>query len=147
MFKKDLKNPPAETLGGFRFSSLGGGALGRLKTLQPRIGSLPPRIGRAPGDEQARLRERDQSVSWRSWYKQQRWQKLRQQILIRDKYTCQQTGVLCIGKHPAPNSPVVDHIRPHRGDERLFFDPSNLQCVSKAYHDSEKQKQERAQAR
>ena len=42
---------------------------------------------------------------------------------------------------------MVDHIRPHRGGERLFFDPLNLQCVSKAYHDSEKQKQERAQAR
>lgn len=121
--------------------------MGRLKTLQPRIGTLAPRIGRAPGDEKARLRERDQNVSWRSWYKTERWQKLRHEILRRDSYTCQKTGVLCIGKHPAPNSPVVDHIRAHRGDERLFFDPSNLQCVSKAYHDSEKQKQERAQSR
>ncbi len=120
--------------------------MGRLKTLQPRIGTLPPRIGRAPGDEKARLRERDQNVSWRSWYKTARWEKLRREILRRDKYTCQQTKVLCIGKYPAPNSAVVDHIRPHRGDEQLFFDPANLQCVSKAYHDSEKQKQERARA-
>lgn len=121
--------------------------MGRLKTLQPRIGSLAPRIGRAPGDEKARLQERDHNVSWRKWYKTERWQKLRHQILLRDNYTCQHTNVLCIGKYPAPNSAVVDHIRPHRGDERLFFDPANLQTVSKIYHDSEKQKQERAQSR
>ncbi len=50
--------------------------------------------------------------------------------------------MLCIGKYPADDSPVVDHIKPHRGDETLFWDPSNLQTVSKAYHDSEKQKQD-----
>ncbi|WP_348648198.1 HNH endonuclease [Rhizobium sp. ARZ01] len=100
-----------------------------------------------PGDEQARLRERDQNVSWRSWYKTERWRKLRQKILLRDNFTCKQTGVLCIGKYPADNSPVIDHKVPHRGDERLFWDEDNLQVVSKAYHDSEKQKQERAQAR
>jgi HNH endonuclease. len=121
--------------------------MGRLKTIKPRLGSLPPRIGHAAGDEAARLRERDKSVAWRAWYKTERWQRLRREILKRDGFTCQQTGVLCIGKHPAPNSPVVDHIKPHHGDERLFWDPNNLQCVSKAYHDSEKQKQERAQAR
>nr|WP_246723484.1 HNH endonuclease [Rhizobium sp. ARZ01] len=108
---------------------------------------LAPRIGRVPGDEQARLRERDQNVSWRSWYKTERWRKLRQKILLRDNFTCKQTGVLCIGKYPADNSPVIDHKVPHRGDERLFWDEDNLQVVSKAYHDSEKQKQERAQAR
>lgn len=121
--------------------------MARLTTLKPKLSTLPPRLGRQPGDEQARLRERDQQVGWRSWYKTARWQKLRQQILIRDNYTCQETGVLCIGKHPAPDSPVVDHKIPHRGDERLFWDPNNLHCVSKSYHDSEKQKEERAQAR
>ncbi|MDR6757826.1 5-methylcytosine-specific restriction endonuclease McrA [Mycoplana sp. BE70] len=120
--------------------------MARLSTLRPRLSTLAPRIGRAAGDEQARLRERDQTVAWRSWYKTSRWQKLRQKILLRDNYTCQQTGVMCVGKHPADNSPVIDHKIPHRGDERLFWDEDNLQVVSKAYHDSEKQKQERAQA-
>lgn len=100
-----------------------------------------------PGDEAARLRERDQTVNWRAWYKTERWRKLRLQVLVRDAYTCKQTGVLCIGKYPAPNSPVVDHKIQHHGDERLFWDEKNLQTVSKAYHDSDKQKQERAQAR
>lgn len=121
--------------------------MGRLKALKPRIGSLAPRIGRSEGDEKARLRERDQNVNWRGLYKTERWRKLRQQILLRDNYTCRQTKVLCIGRYPAPNSPVVDHIEQHHGDERLFWDESNLQTVSKAFHDSEKQKQERAKAR
>jgi 5-methylcytosine-specific restriction enzyme A len=118
--------------------------MGRLKTIPSRLTALAPRIGRMPGDEAARLRERDQTVSWRAWYKTERWRKLRHEILLRDTYRCQQTGVLCIGKYPADNSPVVDHIKPHRGDEALFWDASNLQTVSKAYHDSEKQRQERS---
>lgn len=100
-----------------------------------------------PGDEAARLRERDQTVNWRAWYKTERWRKLRLQVLLRDAYTCKHTGIICAGKYPADNSPVVDHKIPHRGDEQLFWDIENLQTVSKAYHDSEKQKQERAQAR
>ncbi|MDH4439720.1 MAG: HNH endonuclease [Rhizobium sp.] len=118
--------------------------MGRLKTLKPRIGTLAPRIGRAAGDEQARHRERDSQLEHRGWYKTARWQKLRHQILLRDHYTCQVTKVLCIAKHPAPNSAVVDHRKPHRGDPVLFWDPDNLHCVSKAYHDSEKQREERA---
>ncbi|UFS81985.1 HNH endonuclease [Rhizobium sp. T136] len=97
--------------------------------------------------ETQRHRERDQTQPWRAWYKTSRWQELRRDVLVRDAYICQRTGVLCIGKHPAGNSPVADHIKPHHGDERLFWDPSNLHCVTKAYHDSQKQKEERAQAR
>ena len=37
---------------------------------------------------------------------------------------------------------VVDHIRMHRGDLHLFFDPDNLQTLCKACHDSHKQAQE-----
>lgn len=119
-------------------------ARSRLTTLKPKLSTLPPRLGRMAGDEQARHSERDANLEHRSWYKTARWQKLRHQILIRDNYTCQRTGVLCIGKHPADNSPVVDHKRPHRGNPDLFWDENNLHCVSKAFHDSEKQKEERA---
>ena len=88
--------------------------------------------------------DRDAAAPWRKWYKTARWQKLREDVLKRDLFTCQQTGVLLIGKHPAPNSPVVDHIQEHRGNAELFWDMNNLQALSKAYHDSEKQKQEQA---
>ncbi|MDH6265525.1 5-methylcytosine-specific restriction protein A [Rhizobium sp. SG_E_25_P2] len=93
------------------------------------------------------MRERDRSVKWRGWYKTERWRRLREEVLIRDGYICQQTGVICSGKYPARNSPVADHKEPHRGDEALFWDINNIQTVSKEYHDTVKQKQERAQPR
>lgn len=37
---------------------------------------------------------------------------------------------------------VCDHVRPHKGDEALFFDPSNLQSLCAPHHDSSKQREE-----
>ena len=37
---------------------------------------------------------------------------------------------------------VVDHVIPHRGDWRLFWDESNWQALCKHCHDSHKQRQE-----
>lgn len=50
------------------------------------------------------------------------------------------SGVLCIGKYPAANSPVADHIIQHNGDERLFWDVDNIQTLAKIIHDQVKQK-------
>ena len=79
---------------------------------------------------------------WKAWYKTARWQRLRERVFLRDLYTCQRTGVLCGGKHPSPDSPIADHIRPHRGDPEKFWDEANVHTVSKAYHDSQKQAEE-----
>lgn len=57
---------------------------------------------------------------------------------------CQETGAWLTGKHPAPNSPTIDHIKRHGGDPQLFFDPKNVKTVSKDFHDSVKQKWERS---
>jgi 5-methylcytosine-specific restriction protein A len=38
---------------------------------------------------------------------------------------------------------VVDHVRDHKGNEELFFDPANLQSLCKPHHDTTKQRQER----
>lgn len=38
---------------------------------------------------------------------------------------------------------VVDHVIPHRGDMKLFWDPDNLQSLCAHCHNSEKQRQER----
>lgn len=122
--------------------------MARLKTLPSRLGQLPQRLAQprstGPGNAEAdRSRYRDATQPWRAWYKTARWQRLRREVLLRDGYQCQQTGVLVIGKYPAPNSPVVDHKIPHHGDAVLFWDIDNLQTVSKVYHDSDKQRLER----
>jgi 5-methylcytosine-specific restriction enzyme A len=92
-----------------------------------------------------RLVNRDETQPWRKLYKTARWQKLRKLILIRDGYTCQKTGIMLVGKFPAPNSAVADHKIPVSVfwfDDRqyLFWDTDNIEAVSKAYHDAEKQK-------
>ena len=37
---------------------------------------------------------------------------------------------------------VVDHILPHKGDQKLFWDIGNWQPLCRGCHDSEKRKQE-----
>ncbi|WP_085025281.1 HNH endonuclease [Ensifer aridi] len=115
--------------------------MGRLSTIKPRLATLVTKIGRAPGDEKARLRERDQTVGWRSWYKTARWQKLRMNVLIRDRFTCQMVG--CGRIEPETSQLVADHKIQHHGDEALFWDENNLQCMCKPCHDKLKQKDER----
>lgn len=113
----------------------------KLTTLKPKVSTLKPAV--------ATMRDtRDTAAAgnlalYRQWYKSARWQRLRAEVLTRDLYTCQHTGILLSGRAPAPNSPVVHHKIPHRGNERLFWDINNLECVSKAWHDSEAQAQER----
>jgi 5-methylcytosine-specific restriction endonuclease McrA len=116
-----------------------------LKTIRPRVGTLGARFTNQAHTGPERDRQRAQASPWREWYKTARWQALRRPVLQRDLYTCQRTGILLTGKHPAPNSPVVDHIKPHRGDPELFWSEANLMAVSKAYHDSEKQRQEQGE--
>lgn len=67
-------------------------------------------------------------------------------VHVRDGFICQVTKLLCSGKHPAPNSPVADHIVEHHGDPDLFWDEANVRTVSKEYHDGERQA-EQARAR
>ncbi|MDZ4382819.1 MAG: HNH endonuclease [Parvibaculum sp.] len=119
--------------------------MGRLKALKPAVGTLAPRVAYQSREEAEaeRFRQRDAERESRGWYKTARWRKLRLKVLDRDNWTCSKTGVLLTGKYPAPNSPVVDHIVQHRGDPVLFWAEDNLQSLTKAYHDSEKQRQER----
>ncbi|MGR3376046.1 HNH endonuclease [Salipiger abyssi] len=114
--------------------------MGRLKGrgISSRIGVPGSRLRRAApaGGETPARRSTD-------WLNTARWQKLRRKVLARDGYVCRQTGVLLIGTYPAGDSPVVDHIRPHRGDPALFWDEDNLQSVSKEWHDRVKQSREK----
>lgn len=80
------------------------------------------------------------AAPWRKWYKTARWQKLRLSILLRDLFTCR----MCLRVEGNTSRLVCDHIQPHRGDERLFWDASNLQCLCSACHDGAKQREEQA---
>ena len=121
--------------------------MGKLSTLKPRLQALGSRLSSQPAQtrqeaEQVRLRDRDVNVGWRKWYKTARWQKLRMQVLVRDLFTCQMKDC---GKIEHNTSQLVaDHKIQHHGDEALFWDERNIQCLCKTCHDSLKQKEERA---
>lgn len=108
--------------------------------LKPRVGALAGRLGASPSDETERSRMRDATQPWRAWYKTARWQKLRWWVLVRDLFTCQR----CKRVEGNTRLLVADHKQPHRGDERLFWDPENLQCLCKTCHDRVKQAEEQA---
>lgn len=107
----------------------------------------------APSDEAVQDRRRDEGQPWRAWYKTARWQRLKTLVHVRDGYACQATGVLCIGLHPAGNSPVADHVVSpaevwqETGDlaavALVFWDKANLRTVSKAWHDGPRQSGQR----
>lgn len=118
--------------------------MGRLKALAPRIGTLPGRLGYADAGEKGHDRRRQAEQPWRGWYKQKRWKDLQQAVFLRDNFICQRTGVVLVGRHPAPNSPVANHKVPHRGDPRLFWDINNIETVAKSVHDREIQIEEQA---
>ena len=108
--------------------------MGQLKRLPARLGALPERVARVAEPD------RMERPSWHHWYKTARWQKLRWSVLLRDLFTCQICGAVEGRKGQA----VADHKLPHRGDEALFWDADNLQCLCKRCHDSTKQKIDRA---
>jgi 5-methylcytosine-specific restriction protein A len=118
--------------------------MGKLKNLKPVLGTLAPRLGAAPGDVKAQDRQRYDRNPLRALYGTRRWADLKLFVFVRDGYVCQRTGVLCIGKHPDDNSPVANHKIPHRGNLALFWDPDNVETVTKAVHDSIIQAEEQA---
>ena len=73
------------------------------------------------------------SNEYKYLYKTSRWR-----LMSIEQRTRQPTCVMC-----GANAEVADHIRPHKGDEALFFDPRNLQSLCKRCHDSHKAMMER----
>lgn len=113
--------------------------MAKLTTLKPGIRSLPSTIAYAPKDERERDRFRGKQ-QWRKWYGTARWRKLRWAVLLRDSFTCQRCGKL----EGNTSLLVANHKRPHRGDERLFWDEGNLETACKPCHDGAIQREERA---
>lgn len=126
--------------------------MGRFASLKPRLSAMTPRV-EAPGVDGGRDRARDSSQPWRKWYKTARWRELKDRVHVRDAHRCRVTGVRVLGRFPAPDSPVADHIKSPgevwemtgciRETERVFWDIDNLRTVSKAYHDGQRQREQK----
>ena len=110
----------------------------RLTSLKPRLSAMAPRLGPPPGDVVAFDRYRNATLPWRQWYRTNRWRKLRWSVLVEQCFTCQMCKRMILEKGKA----VADHIRPHHGDARLFWDRANIQCLCSACHDSAKKIEE-----
>lgn len=84
----------------------------------------------------------DSNRPWRRLYKRKAWGILRERVISEAQGLCKICGTACVGARGKSNSPVIDHIKPHKGDEALFFDPDNLQLLCKRCHDTSKQREE-----
>ena len=69
-----------------------------------------------------------------------RWQKAREAYL-----KAHPLCVKCMAKQPAQyvEATVVDHIIPHRGDQKLFWDRNNWQALCKPCHDKKTGEEDR----
>lgn len=116
--------------------------MGRLKQLPNRLTSMPPRIvGASHRSEADRDRHRRDTQAWRGWYSLKRWRDLSWKVRLAARFTCARCGRIDGRK----GQTVADHKIAHRGDEALFWDEGNLQCLCKPCHDSAKQAEERAE--
>lgn len=113
--------------------------MARLTTIKPKLQAMRPKL-QAPKDEAGRSRFRDQNAPWRAWYKTARWGKLRWQVLTEAMFTC----AMCGRVEGDTSKLVADHIAPHRGNEALFWDETQIQCLCKSCHDSTKQALEKS---
>lgn len=93
--------------------------MGRLKTLQPRVQALT-----TPRQDYDRFRG---SSTQRGY--NYRWQQARERFLSANPLC-----VACKAEGRAGVATEVDHIIPHRGDQKLFWDETNWQGLCKPHH-------------
>ena len=66
-----------------------------------------------------------------------KWQQKRKAFLMRpENVLC----VFCAAKGLVTAATVVDHIKPHRGDDVLFWDETNWQSLCSSCHSGDKQR-------
>jgi 5-methylcytosine-specific restriction endonuclease McrA len=86
----------------------------------------------------------EQANQYRKHYSTKAWAALRRRALLRDGFRCQHEGcnVILRQGRDHPNSAVVHHLTPHKGDLALFYDLNNLQSVCWRCHSGDIQSQE-----
>ena len=103
-----------------------------MKTLKPALKTLstgPRTLSAGPGA----WRHGKTSAQRGYGYK---WQQAREGYL-RLHPLC----VMCEAKDRTTSATVVDHIIPHRGDQKLFWDSGNWQPLCKSHHDAKTQQE------
>lgn len=82
---------------------------------------------------------------WAKLYKTKHWQSMRLACFTRQQFACQMCGMQThLTKDRRDHrAAVCDHIKAHKGDTELFFNPDNLQTLCKRCHDSTKQQMEK----
>lgn len=129
--------------------------MGKLVTVKPRLRSMPSAI---PVIQPGSWRT-DQTSSTKRGYGY-KWQKARAAYLVkhpfcayclRDAGISYQQDAVTIGLACAtkgigqPYAQVVDHIDPHRGDMKVFWDSTRWQSLCTTHHSRDKQREEAAQ--
>src|SRR5215217_1610200 len=76
----------------------------------------------------------EEAKAWRRFYKTARWLKGRAWFLRENPLSvfCEEEGI-------ATPATILDHIIPHKGNEKLFYDQENWQGLCQPHHDSFKQ--------
>ena len=110
--------------------------MAKLTTLKTGLSSIAPRIN---SNAQTREQQRAVEEPWRNWYKLKRWLDLRMEVFKRDMFTCFE----CKRLEGDTSQLVAHHKIPHKGNVRLFWDIANLEAVSKEWHDTVAQSEER----
>lgn len=85
--------------------------------------------GRTPG----------QRTTYEGVYYDARWREVRK-LWLDAHPLC----VMCEEKGKVTAAEVVDHIIPHKGDQKLFWDSNNFQSLCKSCHDGPKRMMERS---
>ena len=106
--------------------------MNKLRTLKPRLAKLPDAI--QVGDSW-RVGKGSTARGYGYEWQQARLEHLQREPLCR---MCKAQGLVTLAT-------VVDHIRPHNGNQELFWDRSNWQSLCARCHSKWKQRQERNQ--
>lgn len=103
----------------------------KLKRLKPRLQTVDQRRVETISDS---WRQNKSSTQRGYGYK---WQKARERFLKKNPLC-----VYCQRDDRVTAANVVDHIVPHRGDQKLFWRESNWQALCSSCHSSVKQREE-----
>ena len=126
--------------------------MARLTTLKSRLQLVPARMVSISADS---WRSNKPSSTARGYgYK---WQQARAAYLVKHPFCAYclreagisyeqdavAIGIACADKGIGlPYAQVVDHVEPHRGDMKLFWDSTNWQSLCTTHHSRDKQREE-----